>query len=86
MFGLKAQPPFSKHRSCSGVCGMTIAQPGQAIRPAHCFEETSMAVLVVALVLVLIGTLPVYPYSREWGYYPSGILTVAVAAVALTLL
>jgi hypothetical protein len=45
-----------------------------------------MAVLVILLVLVLIGALPVYPYSRGWGYYPSGILTVAVAAVALTLL
>jgi hypothetical protein len=45
-----------------------------------------MAVLVILLVLVLIGALPVYPYSRGWGYYPSGILTIAVAAVALTLL
>jgi hypothetical protein len=51
-----------------------------------CREEKSMTVLVVVLVLILIGALPVYPYSREWGYYPSGILSVAVAAVALTLL
>jgi hypothetical protein len=43
-------------------------------------------VLVILLVLVLIGALPVYPYSRAWGYYPSGILAVVVALVALMLL
>jgi hypothetical protein len=66
---------------------MPIAERGKRrTRLSPCGEETSMTVLVVVLVLVLIGALPVYPYSREWGYYPSGILTVAVAAVALTLL
>ena len=43
-------------------------------------------VLVILLVLVLIGALPVYPYSRTWGYYPSGILAVVMAVVALMLL
>jgi hypothetical protein len=44
------------------------------------------ALLVVLLVLLLIGALPVYPYSRNWGYYPSGMLAVVVALVALMLL
>jgi hypothetical protein len=43
-------------------------------------------ILVVLLVLLLIGALPVYPYSRGWGYYPSGILAIVVAAVAVMLL
>jgi hypothetical protein len=47
---------------------------------------TLTTVLVVLLVLVLIGALPVYPYSRGWGYYPSGILAVVVVVVALMLL
>jgi uncharacterized protein DUF3309 len=47
---------------------------------------TLTTVLVILLVLVLIGALPVYPYSRAWGYYPSGILAVVVAVVALILL
>lgn len=47
---------------------------------------TLTTLLVVLLVLVLIGALPVYPYSREWGYYPSGTLAVVVAVVALMLL
>ena len=47
---------------------------------------TLTTVLVVLLVLILIGALPVYPYSREWGYYPSSALAVIVAVVALMLL
>ena len=46
---------------------------------------TLSAVLVILLVLFLIGALPVYPYSRGWGYYPSGILAGMVAVVALML-
>lgn len=44
------------------------------------------AILVILLVLMLIGALPVYPYSRGWGYYPSGSLAVVVVVVALVLL
>jgi hypothetical protein len=29
-------------------------------------------VVLVLLVLLLIGTLPTWPYSGGWGYYPSG--------------
>jgi hypothetical protein len=47
---------------------------------------TLTTLLIILLVLVLIGALPVYPYSRSWGYYPSGLLAVVVAVVALMLL
>jgi hypothetical protein len=52
-------------------------------------EEKAMTLttlLVILLVLVLIGALPVYPYSRSWGYYPSGLLAIVVAVVAVMLL
>ncbi len=29
-------------------------------------------VLLILLVLMLLGSLPLYPYSTHWGYYPSG--------------
>lgn len=29
-------------------------------------------ILFIILILLLIGMLPVYPYSTNWGYYPSG--------------
>jgi hypothetical protein len=28
--------------------------------------------LLIVLVLILLGALPTWPHSREWGYYPSG--------------
>jgi hypothetical protein len=29
-------------------------------------------ILIVILVLALMGALPRWPHSRDWGYYPSG--------------
>jgi len=47
---------------------------------------TLTSLLVLLLVFILLGALPVYPYSRDWGYYPSGTLAVVVAVVAVMLL
>ena len=33
-----------------------------------------VTVLLVLLVLMLLGVLPAWPYSRSWGYAPSGTL------------
>jgi hypothetical protein len=37
--------------------------------------------LLVVLVLLLLGAIPSWPYSRGWGYGPSGILGVVVIVV-----
>ena len=29
-------------------------------------------ILLVVLILMLVGAIPRWPHSREWGYYPSG--------------
>ena len=39
---------------------------------------TISTILLVILVLLLIGALPTWPYSRGWGYYPSGGLGLVV--------
>lgn len=39
-------------------------------------------ILIVVLIVVLIGALPTWPHSREWGYYPSGAAGI-VAAILL---
>ncbi len=44
------------------------------------------ALLIVALVLLVLGAVPTWPYSRDWGYYPSGALTVALLVVLLLVL
>jgi hypothetical protein len=43
-------------------------------------------VLVVLLVLMLIGAFPAWPYSRSWGYYPSGGIGLILAIVVVLLL
>ena len=42
--------------------------------------------IIVALLLMLLGAIPAWPYSREWGYYPStgiGVILVLVFVVWL---
>jgi len=43
-------------------------------------------ILLVVLILVLLGALPTWPYSRSWGYYPSGGLGLVVVVVLVLLL
>jgi len=43
-------------------------------------------ILIIILVLLLLGALPAWPYSRSWGYYPSGGLTLVLLIVILLLL
>jgi hypothetical protein len=31
-------------------------------------------ILLVVLILILLGVIPMWPHSREWGYAPSGIV------------
>jgi hypothetical protein len=44
-------------------------------------------ILLVIVLLLLIGTLPAWPYSAGWGYYPSGILgTVLLILLVMAVL
>lgn len=43
-------------------------------------------VLVVILILLLLGGLPTWPYSAQWGYGPSGIFGVILIIVIVLLL
>ena len=43
-------------------------------------------VLLIVLVLFLVGALPSWPHSRNWGYYPSGGLGLVVIIVLVLLL
>ena len=43
-------------------------------------------VLVVLLLLMLVGALPTWPHSRNWGYGPTGGLGVLLAILVVLLL
>ncbi len=43
-------------------------------------------ILLIVLVLMVIGAFPTWPHSRQWGYYPSGGLTLVAALIIILLL
>ena len=40
-------------------------------------------ILIIVLILLLIGAVPTWPYSRAWGYYPSGLLGLVLLIVII---
>ena len=51
---------------------MTVGCPS----PVHSFLKLNLimlgTILLIVLVLMLLGTVPAWPHSRNWGYAPSG--------------
>lgn len=43
-------------------------------------------ILVIVLILILIGALPTWPYSRNWGAAPGGIVGAILVIVLILLL
>lgn len=43
-------------------------------------------ILIIILILLLIGAFPAWPYSRGWGYFPSGLLGLILVVVLILLL
>lgn len=45
-----------------------------------------VTILLIVLLLMLIGAVPTWPYSRSWGYWPSGALGVVLLIVIVLML
>jgi hypothetical protein len=43
-------------------------------------------ILIIVLILMLLGAIPAWPHSREWGYFPSGGLGLVLLIVIILLL
>jgi hypothetical protein len=43
-------------------------------------------ILLIILILMLVGSIPAWPYSRGWGYYPSGGLGIVLIIIIVLLL
>jgi hypothetical protein len=43
-------------------------------------------ILLIVVILLLIGAVPTWPYSRGWGYGPSGLLGVVLLILIILLL
>jgi hypothetical protein len=44
-----------------------------------------VTILLVVLILILLGAIPAWPHSRNWGYGPSGIALVVVIILVVLL-
>ena len=40
-------------------------------------------ILIVILILILVGSLPTWPYSSGWGPYPSGVVGVVLLVLII---
>ena len=38
-------------------------------------------ILVIILVVLLLGAIPAWPYSRSWGYFPGGTLSLILIVI-----
>jgi len=47
---------------------------------------TLTTILIVILILLLVGAVPNWPYSRNWGYGPSGIVGVILLVLLILIL
>jgi len=45
-----------------------------------------MLLLLIIMIVLLFATVPALPYSRGWGYYPSGGLGLVVLILVILLL
>jgi hypothetical protein len=71
--------PFESH------CGTMRAIRPKSLHDTFCLYMST--ILLIILILLLIGALPSWPYSRGWGYYPSGGLgLILVIVIILALL
>ncbi len=43
-------------------------------------------ILLIILIILLIGSLPTWPYSAGWGYYPTGGLGLVLLIIIILLL
>jgi hypothetical protein len=43
-------------------------------------------VLLIILVVLLLAAIPAWPYSRDWGYYPSGGLGLVLIIILILLI
>ena len=39
--------------------------------------------LFLLLIVLVLATMPAWPYSRNWGYYPSGVVALLVSVLIL---
>ena len=71
----------NRHQSRPAPVLRVVASASAEVRTSILF-----ATLLIVLVLLLLGALPAWPYSRSWGFYPSGGLGIVLVIVLVLVL
>ena len=76
---MPSKPTWSNACGCSATSAFFVL---------GCGGENDMlgTILIVVLILMLLGMLPTWPHSRNWGYGPSGGLGLVVVILLILLL
>jgi hypothetical protein len=68
------------------ICGTILANLTAQVRLQNERRNSIMGlILLVLLIVLLLGAVPAWPYSRNWGYGPSGGLGLIVLIVIILL-
>lgn len=67
-------------------CNSALEEPHSYPSKVEAGQFDMLTVLVVILLLIALGALPTWPYSRGWGYYPSSGLGLVVLILVILLL
>jgi len=49
-------------------------------------RNLALTILLIVLLLAVFGALPAWPYSSDWGYFPSGTLGLLLLILIVVLL
>jgi hypothetical protein len=49
-------------------------------------EKKVFFILTIVLIIALLGSLPRWPHSRDWGYYPSGGISLILLILVILFL
>jgi hypothetical protein len=88
--------PCGAIRAVRPACGRLHRTPGkvpeiealetlsaQIVSPPSCEEKVMHLILLIILIVLLVGALPSWGYSRGWGYYPSGGLGLILIIILI---
>ena len=80
---------FSDIRAVTGLLqsGCQYQRRGDVAMHRQLRKDCHMGlILLIILILLLIGGIPTWPHSRNWGYGPSGVLSVVLIIVIVMVL
>jgi Protein of unknown function (DUF3309) len=88
MKSANAKKPRAKGQSPIANCQLLFASPSNSLQPLTlkhnvALEVSLITILIVILVLMLIGAVPSWPYSRSWGYRPVGGLGLILIIILI---